>query len=59
MKLTSVPVQTELLLEEIFRLTGRTVVTVMFMVFDVAGLPLTHGALVVMTQETASPLTGI
>jgi hypothetical protein len=40
-------------------LAGRYVLTVMLIAFDVAGLPVTHVALEVMTQVTWSPLFGV
>ena len=57
MKVTVVPGQTGLDEAATATLAGRYVLTVMLIAFDVAGLPVTHVALEVMTQVTTSPLT--
>ena len=58
MKVTDVPVQTGFAEAVIETLAGRLGLTVIVTVFDVAGLPVAHVALEVMTQVTTSPLTG-
>ncbi len=40
-------------------LAGRAVLTAMVMTFDVAGEPVTHGSVEVMTTEMASPLARV
>jgi hypothetical protein len=52
---TDVPVQTGLAEAAIDTLTGRFGLTVIVIVFDVAGLPVTHAALEVITQVTWAP----
>ena len=56
---TCVPAQTGLADAVIETLAATVGLTVMVTVLDVAGLPLTHVALEVMTTYTASPLTGV
>ena len=53
---TDVPVQTGLAEADIETLAGRLGLTVIVTVFDVAGLPVAHVALEVMTQVTRAPL---
>ena len=56
-KVTDVPAQTGLAEATIDTLTGRFGLTVIVIVFDVAGLPVTQVALEVMIQVTRAPLT--
>ncbi len=58
-KITDPPEQTGLALAAIETLTGRTGFTVMVTVFDMAGLPVTQVSEEVISQVTASPLTGM
>ena len=58
-KVTEVPAQTGFAEGAIITLTGRFGLTVMVIVFDVAGLPVAQVALEVSTQVIASPLTGV
>ena len=57
-KVTEVPLQTGLLDGEIETLTGRLGLTTIVTVFDEAGLPVTHMALDVRMQVTASAFVG-
>jgi len=54
-KVTETPEQTGLTDAEIVTLTGKTGLTVIVTVFDVAGLPVVHVAFEVNTQETVFP----
>ena len=58
-KVTEVPAQTGFAEGAIITLTGRFGLTVMVIVFDVAGLPVAQVALEVKTQVTASAFNGI
>jgi hypothetical protein len=58
-KATDVPAHTGLAEADIATLAGRYVLTVMLISFDVAGLPVAHVALEVMTQVTRSQLSGV
>jgi len=58
-KVTDVPVQTGLDEAAIATLAGRFGLTIIVTVFDVAGLPVAHVALEVMTQVTRSPLARV
>jgi hypothetical protein len=53
---TDVPEQTGLAEAKMLTLTGRTGLTVVLIVLDVAGLPVAHVALEVSWQVTLSPL---
>ena len=56
---TGVPAQTAPAgVAEILKLTGRFGLTVIVMVFDVAGLPVGQVAFELMIEVTMSPLTG-
>ena len=57
-KITEVPAQTGLMDGEIEILTGKLGLTVIVNVFDEAGLPVTHMALDVRMQVTASAFDG-
>ena len=57
-KMTEVPAQTGLFDGEIETLTGRLGLTTIVTVFEVAGLPVTHMALDVRMQVTASAFDG-
>ena len=59
MKVTEVPAQTGFAEGAIITLTGRFGLTVIVIVFDVAGLPVAQVALEVSTQVITSPLTGV
>ena len=59
LNVTEVPVQTVLPVDVIEMLTGWFGLTIMVTVFEMAGLPLAHGALEVNVQVTWSPFTGI
>jgi len=54
---TLVPAQTGFAEAMMLTLAGNTGFTVMVMIFEVAGLPLTQVAFDVITQETVFPLT--
>ena len=58
-KVTEVPAQTGFAEGAIITLTGRFGLTVMVIVFEVAGLPVAQVALEVSTQVITSPLTGV
>ena len=58
-KVTEVPAQTGFADAAMETLTGRFGLTVMVIVFEVAGLPVAQVALEVSTQVIASPLTGV
>ena len=58
-KVTEVPAQTGFADGAIITLTGRFGLTVMVIVFEVAGLPVAQVALEVNTQVTASVFNGI
>ena len=58
-KVTEVPAQTGFADTAMETLTGRFGLTVMVIVFDVAGLPVIQVALEVSTQVITSPLTGV
>ena len=55
-KVTLVPAQIGFAEATMLTLTGNAEFTVMVMVFEVAGLPLTQGAFEVIAQETVFPL---
>ncbi len=57
-KETEVPAQTVVKVEEIETLTGKLLLTVIVTVFEMAGLPVTQGALEVNWQMIASEFTG-
>ena len=58
-KVTEVPAQTGFAEGAIITLTGRFGLTVMVIVFEVAGLPVAQVALEVSTHVITSPLTGV
>ena len=58
-KVTDVPAQTGLADAAMVTLTGRFGLTVIVIVFDVAGLPVAQVALEVKTQVIASAFNGI
>jgi len=58
-KVTEVPAQTGFADAAMETLTGRFGLTVMVIVFEVAGLPVAQVALEVSTQVITSPLTGV
>ena len=58
-KVTEVPAQTGFADGAIITLTGRFGLTVMVIVFEVAGLPVAQVALEVNAQMIISPLTGV
>ena len=55
-KVTLVPAQIGFAEATMLTLAGKTGFTVMIMIFEVAGLPLTQVAFEVITQETVFPL---
>jgi hypothetical protein len=58
-KVTLSPAQMVVSVAWMLMLTGTLGATVMVMVLEVAGLPVTHGALEVMTQVIWSPFTRV
>ena len=58
-KVTDVPAQTGFADAPMVTLTGRFGLTVMEMLFEVAGLPVVQEAFEVKTQVTASPFAGV
>ena len=58
-KVTEVPAQTGFADAAMVTLTGSFGLTVMVIVFEVAGLPVAQVALEVSTQVITSPLTGV
>ena len=59
MKVTEVPLQIVVAEAAMLTLTGRLLVTDMFTVLDVAGLPVAQAIFDVSTQVTASPLFNV
>ena len=57
--MTDVPAQTGFADGETEMLTGRFELTIIVIVFDVAGLPVTHKSEEVRTQITTSPEMGL
>jgi len=55
-KVTLVPIQIGFSEATMLTLAGKTGFTVMVIIFEVAGLPLTQGAFEVIAQETVFPL---
>jgi hypothetical protein len=58
-KITKVPAQTGFAEAVMVTLTGRPVVTVMQIMFEVAGFPVIQGRYEVSSHVMQSPLTGI